>query len=715
VSKRFDTITLEEVATYPRPGAGVPGRVGFTPDSSAVTWLHSAEGSLVRSLWAVDVANGERRELAAAPPEARGERGLSPEEVLRRERARLRETGVTAYEFARDAEPPVLLVPIGGRAFVRIGDGPLTEVLGAAGAVDAHLSRDGRRLGFVRGDEVHVADLGDDPAAADVRRLTDTAAPGLTNGVADFVAHEELGRSRGWWLSRDGERVAYVEADSRRVPEYPIAHQGEPELRVEVHRYPFAGAENPKVRLGVVSARGGETTWMDLGPADEERYLARVAWRPDGRLAALVVTRDQTRQRWLVLDPDTGRAETLLEESGEPWLNLDHMTRFLDSGELLRASERTGFRHLDLHAADGARVRQLTSGEWMVTALCDVDEERRVAYFQATEADPRERHVYAVGLDGGDLRRLTKEPGWHAAAFAPDHDRFVDVWSSLARAPRLTLRRVSDPAEGRVLHDEGVTAEGLGLKPPAPFEVKAADGTPLYGLLYEPPGAAEKAPLIVSVYGGPHAQMVRDEWTLTVDRRAQHLARQGYLVMKLDNRGAANRGLAFEAHLARRFGTVEVEDQLAGVRALAESWRIDPARVGVYGWSYGGYMALLCLMKQPDAFKVGVSGAPVTFWEGYDTIYTERYMGLPAENPAGYREASVLEHAAGLRGDLLVVHGMMDENVHFRHTARLLVALEQADRHCDLLVLPRERHMPRDAAGLLRLERRIFEYLRDKL
>ena len=708
MTKRFAELTLEDVATFPRAGTVVPGRIGFTPDGRRVVYLKSPEGSLVRSLYALDPATGEETVLAAAPAGSDDERTLSREEQLRRERARLRETGITSYDFADDADPTVLLVPVGGRLLVGVGGEPLRGIPGTEGALDARLARDGSRVAFVRDGDLFTVEIG----TGEVRRLTSDAADGITNGVAEFIAHEELGRPEGYWWSPDGRRIAYARADERHVPPFSIVHQGTPEPDVETHRYPFAGRPNAVVTLGVVPATGGDTVWMDLG-GETDVYLARVAWRPDGAVMALVLSRDQRHMRWLACDPETGASRVTLEEHGEPWLNLSNDTRFLESGETLFSSERSGFRHLYLRPAGGGEARALTSGDWMVTKLLDLDEERRVAAFAATRESALERHVYEVGLDGGDVRRLTEEPGFHDAVFAPDHGSFVDTVGSVHHGYRVTLRDRSG-AEVAVVHDPGdATAEGLALAPPRFATVEAEDGTTLHAALYEPPDRreGERIPLVVSVYGGPHAQRVANDWLLTVDLRCQYLARRGFLVLKVDNRGSANRGLAFEGALARRFGTVEVADQVAGVRAAVAEFGADPERVGVFGWSYGGYMTLMLMMLEPDVFGVGVAGAPVTDWDGYDTGYTERYMGTPADNPEGYERGSVLTHAAKLEGELLLVHGMVDENVHFRHTARLLVELGRAGRSYRLLALPEERHMPRDRAGLLDLERRIAGFL----
>jgi dipeptidyl-peptidase-4 len=291
---------------------------------------------------------------------------------------------------------------------------------------------------------------------------------------------------------------------------------------------------------------------------------------------------------------------------------------------------------------------------------------------------------------------------------------YVEQFSCRQAAPVVRLRSVDGSTDLTLFDNNATSADSLGLQVPQFIEVAAPNGMPLHGALYRPDGEGP-FPLIVSVYGGPHAQLVGDHWSLTVDLRAQYLAQNGYLVLKLDNRGSAARGLAFEAELAQRFGTIEVEDQAAGVEALVKEGLADPARVGIYGWSYGGYMTAMSMMRRPDIFKVGVAGAPVADWDGYDTGYTERYMGTPQSNADGYRDGSLLTHAAKLEGKLMLVHGGVDENVHFRHTARLIVALTNAQKHYDLLLFPEERHMPRDRAGLEYMERRLVGYFEENL
>jgi dipeptidyl-peptidase-4 len=355
----------------------------------------------------------------------------------------------------------------------------------------------------------------------------------------------------------------------------------------------------------------------------------------------------------------------------------------------------------------------------MVDSLDGVDEAGETVYFTATAESPLEAHLYAASLaDDGDPsapRRITQAAGMHSVVIDPHCRRFADTHQGLDTPPGITLRALPGGAGVQsVYENDDPRIAALDLRPPELVTLTSRDGATLYGAIYRPDRGTAPYPTIVSVYGGPHAQMVDNSWRMTVDLRAQYLRAQGFLVFKLDNRGSARRGLAFEGALKHHMGSVEVRDQEDGVRWLADQDLADPQRVGMYGWSYGGYMALMCLAAG-GSFRAAVAGAPVTAWDGYDTHYTERYMGTPQSNPEGYHASSPIHRAADMHGRLMLVHGLIDENVHFRHTARLINGLIAARKTYDLLLFPDERHSPRRLGDRVFMEEQIVQFFRQEL
>ena len=698
-------IDVVDVAHYPLPGTTVPGNIAFAPGDGAVTWLHAADSSLRRELFAVDVATGAQRRLVGGDAGVR-EEDLSLEEKLRRERARQLAVGVTSYAWADDGN--VLCVPMPDG--LRCGEpAALSVVATADGAIiDPRLSRDGSQVAYVADGEMYVVPT---DGSSPPRQVTDGArGTDRTHGLADFIAQEEMDQDHGFWWSPNGSHLAFFEVDESHIPIYRIPHA---DGTYEDHRYPFAGAENPKVRLGTVnvSEGAGSMRWLDLG---EYEYITRVDWLDDERLIVQVQDRHQTQLDVVAVDVATGATTVLFTERSEVWINLHHMLRPLRGGvEFLWASERSGYNHLEVRSSvDGSLVRVLTEGEWIVTSVRAVDDEH--VWFAGTKESPLERHLYVVPLAGGETTRITRENGTHDVVIDHAKQRFVDTWSAPDQPPVVRLCSLSDGTVERVLFDErDERIDALELRPPEFTTVRGADGeAELHVALYRPYGAGPY-PTVVSVYGGPHAQRVTSAWLMTVRMRDQYLRQLGYLVVAVDNRGSANRGLAFEGALRHVMGTVEVDDQVAALRELAARGLVDLSRgVAIHGWSYGGYMAAMCLAKAPDVFRVAVAGAPVSHWDGYDTYYTERYMGLPAENARGYERSSVMAHISGMRDrHLLLVHGMIDENVHFRHTARLINALIESRIPYQLLLFPDERHLPRREGDRVFMEEGIRDFV----
>ncbi len=645
-----DPLTLERVARYPPPGARVASHFRFGHDGRYLYFLGLEGEGVARSLFREEVATGARQVIARAP--SAGGKGLTAEEILRRERQRIQDQGITQYHLAASAD--VAVFESGGEVYLarpgqeadRLTDTPSSEI-------DPQPSPDGTRVAFARDGELYVLDI----KTRAESRLTSGARDGLFHGIAEYIAQEEMDRASGFWWSPDGTRLAYTEVDETTIPVYPIVHQGKAAWEVESPRYPFAGGPNARVRLGVVPAGGGETVWVRISDKDEDFYLARVRFDEDGSLLVQVESRDQKSLRLLRADPRTGDVRPLLEDRSDSWINLHDDLRPLRDGRFLWSSESTGFRHLELRARDGSLVRRLTEGDWAVDDLEGVDEIEGLVYFSAAKDGVTERHLYRVALDGGPAARVTTEPGWHKTTCARDGRLFVDVHESAAAPPRAILKDASG-RQVRVLDgNSDPEPRSLALRPPELVTLKARDGNVLHGAL-----------------------------------------------------GTPRRGKAFETALAGHLGSVEVEDQVAGARYLAGLPYVDGKRLGIYGWSYGGYMAARCLLLAPELFRAAVAGAPVADWDGYDTHYTERYMGRPQDNPEGYRASSLLPLASRLSGRLLIVHGMIDENVHFRHTARLMNALNSAQKRYDILIFPDERHLPRGEDDRRYMETRLVDF-----
>ncbi|MCA9719298.1 MAG: DPP IV N-terminal domain-containing protein, partial [Myxococcales bacterium] len=603
-------LTLEEVAAYPRPGATHPTKLAFTPDDARVTYLRSPELTLTRQLYDFDPAprdgRGQEQQLVALEGDGITEENLSREEKLRRERQRVRGLGITRYDWAREGD--VLLYPLAGELHLRDRAGSWSTTYknaaasgdddGGAPPLDARLSRDGRHVAFVQGGELMVADVAGDKPLKPRAPIQSPRAPGTTRGLAEYIAQEEMDRDHGYWWSHDGELLAFAEVDETHIPSFRIVHQGAGPHEFEDHRYPFAGEDNARVRLGVVPRTGGAPVWMQLG---EFEYLARVNWTPDGALVAQVQDREQSQLRLIKLDPRTGAGRDLLIERSSVWINLHHIFKPLEepaevvgdaAGGFVWASERSGFRHLYLYSGEGEELRQLTMGPWQVDGVVAIDEPGRLVYFLANRDDPTQKHLYSVPLAGGAITQITTKPGTHDVVIDHARRRFIDVHSSVAAPETVTLRELSPRApviaELPVPADPRVAA--LKLPPPQLVTLQSRDNTTLHGAIYSPdPDVFGDGPYptMISVYGGPHAQRVQNNWAMTVDMRAQYLAAHGVLVFKLDNRGSSRRGLDFEGALKHDMGNIEVKDQVDGVDWLVAQKLTDPDRVGIYGWSYG--------------------------------------------------------------------------------------------------------------------------------
>lgn len=688
-----EDLTIDRLVASPSlSGPSIQG-LKLSPDGKRITYLQGkADNQNQLDLWEFDAATGERRLLVDSDLFiGDGGEQLSEEEKARRERNRslTGKSGLLSYFWSDDASK--LLFPIAGDIYVLTLDGMavtrLTET--PQFETDVRFSPEANYVSFVRDRELYVVDI----ATGGERKLTDGATDTVANGMAEFIAQEELGRFTGYWWSPDEKFIAFEQFDESDVTvkdRYEIQPDGSVISRKQ--RYPEAGGVNVDWRLGVVAVTTGESRWVDLDAGFGHHYLGRVNWTEGAspRLHVQTLDRAQTTSKLCSHDPAGEGGAFCQTIQSDVWVNLDNNFRSLSDGTFLNTREDTGYRHI-YHG-----TKQLTDGEWVVNNIARVDEDAGLVYFTGFKDEPTQLHLYSVPLAGGTVTRITLEEGWHGVTVGDG--LFIDQYSSPTQPPMIAVKDLSSGETQQV-----VLANTLDSNHPyAPYldghvdsifgTLKAADGeTDLYYRLYLPAGfdRTKQYPAIMAPYGGPHGQRVRKLWSLDFN---QVLARQGYVVMVLDNRGMWNRGLAFESVVKNNMGRPEISDQVAGVNWLKAQGYVDGDNVGMWGWSYGGYMTLMALFREPDVFKAGVSVAPVTDWRLYDTGYTERYLSHPEDDGNVYEDSSVFKYIDGFSGDLLLMHGMADDNVFFDNSVKLMSALQVRKKPFELMTYPGKKH-----------------------
>jgi dipeptidyl-peptidase-4 len=701
-----ENLPLERLFAAPDLSGPSLRGVQLSPDGKLIAYLREGNDDKDRfDLWAYDIAAHKHRLLVDSRKLGEPDGRLSPEEESRRERQRTSAfSGIVEYSFAPDSQR--LLIPLNGALYLydltRPSAGAVRRLTTTdAPETDARFSPRSGFVSFVRDQNLHVIDL-----ASGHERAVTTEGGGLVSfGTAEFVAQEEMERDTGYWWSPDERRIVFARVDESPVTEVERIEIQANGARVVRQRYPATGTHNADVDLFVADLAAGSRQQLDLG-TDVDVYLPRIDWFPDSRgIAVQRQSRDQKTLELMRFDALSGRGRTLITEHSDSWVPLHQELTFLaHSSQFIWASQRDSFQHLYLYDDDGKLVRQLTSGEFMVindgareSAIRGVDEHTRRVYFVANLPSPVERQLYGVSLDSpGPPQRITDGAGWHNIAMSEDAHVFVDTFSNVDTPSNVTLRR----ADGRALTT--LMANKLDAAHPyTPYladhvhaefgTLAAADGQKLQYKLMKPrnlePG--KRYPVLIDVYGGPSRQKVINNWGNLFH---QFLVQHGYIVFVLDNRGSGLRGTRFETALAGRLGGVEVQDQLAGAAFLRSLPFVDEKRIGIFGWSYGGFMTLMCLMQSPDTFAAGVAGAPVTDWALYDTHYTERYLSTPLLNRQGYEASNVLNYAAGLKHPLLLVHGMADDNVLFVNSTLLMKKLQDLQKPFDLMTYPGGKH-----------------------
>jgi len=579
-------------------------------------------------------------------------------------------------------------------------------------------SPDGRMVSYVRGNNIYITDF----AAQKERALTSDGSPKILNGRLDWVYQEELygrGNFEGYWWSPDSNMIAYLRLDETPVHEFAVVDHIPVRQELEITPYPKAGDPNPIVKLGIVNASGGATRWVDTYkylPTD--LLITRVGWTPDSRK---VIFHAQDREQKMLdlnlANASDGKTLNLFHETTKAWVEAkDNNPRWLKDGSFLWLSDRNGWQHLYHYAADGKLLRQVTDGKWEIRSVEGVDEAKGVVYFTGTEHSHIAPNAYRIKLDGTELTRLTQGEGSHRVDFNPTFTHFVHYWSDINTPQQVQLFDANGKL-ARVLAENKVTSFGqYKLGKAELMQVKTRDGFTMEAMMIRPPNfdPSKKYPVMSFTYGGPQAAQVRNAWGGVGYMWHQLLAQKGYIIWICDNRTASNKGVETAWGVYRNFGESELRDLEDGVSWLKSQPYVDGSRIGIWGWSYGGFMTSYALTHS-KSFKVGIAGGSVTDWRDYDSIYTERYMGTPQNNPEGYRKSSPLHYAKDLHGKILLIHGTMDDNVHVQNTIQFAYELQKAGKPFQLMLYPKSRHGVTDPLLVRHMRQMMTDFILENL
>jgi len=681
-----------------------PEGLRWAPDQKSFSYIERDDSGEHGKLWVVNAATGEKKVLIGDDKLAKL---APPVESIKddRQKEQITRYHVAPYYWAPDSKH-LLFTPYGQLWLYDLETGTAVEISPSPDPVrDPKFSSDSKRLAYVRAHNIFVQTLEDRfPKQLTKSNTSEDGKPdpNILNGEVDWVYAEELSVRSNYFWSPDNRQIVFLQMDQTQVPTYPIIDWMPTHPTVDLEKYPKAGDPNPAVHLGLVGSNGGKVQWISLTD-DTDIYIPRFGWLNRNTLWAEVLNRHQDQMDLYFIDAGSRKARKVLTESApDSWVNVnDDFTVLESQGQFLWTSWRDGHTHIYLYSYDkkspldkeAKLERQLTSGDFEVLGIQSVDEKNGGVYFNCNKDDPRQQQIYSVKLDGSALRRVSKEDGFHEPSFSDNGAGYLDSYSAQLTPNQFS---VCDAAANCHRFAELKGVGDYGLEAPKQLTFKAKDGTTLYGQLLLPPNAPadSKIPVIINVYGGPAAQVVVDQWPEWAGASglfAQILARDGFAVFSVDNRGTPSRGRKFQAVIRHQFGDIELDDQLTSLDQLCAQYpQLDSNRVAIWGWSNGGSITLYALTHS-DRFRAGASVAPVTDWHNYDSIYTERYQGLPADNPKVYGNP-ITKFADKMHGALFLAHGTADDNVHFQNSIQMIDALIGAGKQFRFLAYPNKTH-----------------------
>lgn len=571
----------------------------------------------------------------------------------------------------------------------------LTRLSNGAKQRLATFSPDGSKVVFLRENNIFISDLA---SGNETQVTTDGLVNSIINGSPDWVYEEEFGFTKGFAWSPDGNKLAFYRFDESKVKEFDLVMYDSLYPSIYKYKYPKAGEDNSVVSIHVYDLKTLKTQVMDVG-LEKDQYIPRIKWTEDSNVLSIQrMNRLQDQLEILLADATTGVSKNIYTEKNKYYIEIsDNLTFLKDKKHFVFTNDQDGYSHIYLYNMDGSLVKQLTSGKWEVLEIKGADEKNGLVYFISDEESPIDKALYSVKIDGTAKTKISLKEGTNAVEFSEGYKYFINTWSDANTPSYITINKANGKVL-KVLIDNSKIVKATrdyGFTPEEFFPFTTKDSIKLYGWMIKPPdfNAAKKYPVFVYVYGGPGDQTVLNSWGSSNLAWFEMLAQKGYIIVSVDNRGTGGRGEAFKKCTYGQLGKLETIDQVETAKYLGNLAYIDKTRIGIWGWSYGGYMSALCMTKGADYFKMGIAVAPVTNWRYYDNIYTERYMGLPKDNANGYDDNSPVNHVKKLKGKFLLIHGTADDNVHFQNSVMLANALVNANKQFDMQFYPNKNHL----------------------